>query len=179
MTLKTHRLAIAMILTAMTIVAGGVTAAGTASASVAAPQASTSCSTDSIMNVQSELYLTGGVKSGAYYVLENGFQAYDFCPEYEATNDGTTYYYYQDSSGLCMTANLKAGDVDEETCGLHPASQEWHYYFDSTAKDGTLENSYTGECLWAEGQPPKADSLITEGGCTRNQNNTMQEVPNG
>jgi len=174
MSIKTRCLVIAMMLTATAGMAS-VAAAGTASASATAPQAS--CSTVEIMNPVADEWWTGGEAAYAYYVLEAASSAYAFCPEYQVTNGGVAYYYYQDSIGLCMTADLKHNDVDEETCGAHPASQEWHYYYDSVAKDGTLENYYTGDCAWAEGQPPAAGSVITEGGCTRNQNNTFIEEP--
>lgn len=174
-----RKFVIATMLAAMTGMAG-LTAAGTASASTAQPQASSfpSCSeytppTFTIENVAAEYRVDTNEPASAQYQLDDFTPAMYFCPQDETTNGGVSYYYYHDSYGDCMTANASNDEAYQAPCGKYPASQEWHYYYNGTYKDGTLKNYYTGQCLWADGL--KVLDLVGIGGCTRNQNNVFQE----
>jgi hypothetical protein len=172
-----------VIATMLTAIAGmtGLTCAGTASAATTQAQVSGFDCTDTIspslqiLNVAGDVYVSNGEPATTQYeawgVAKGSMW---FCPEDGTTNGGVTYYYYDDSYGSCMTANASNSEAYEAPCGEYPASQEWHYY-KGADESGTLENYYTSECLWFTGQPPKSLDYINVGGCTRNQNNTIEE----
>jgi hypothetical protein len=161
----------------------GVVAVGTASASALHPRYShaectetTKPSSFEIMNHQSEYYAIGNNVANAQYFTETNLNPEYFCPQDGNTISGTTYYNYYDNGGFCLTADASNGEAYEADCGHDLASQEWHYYYKGGAdKDGTLKNYGTGKCLWFSGNPNKIDDPIEVGGCTRNQNNTIQE----
>lgn len=173
-----RRFVIATMLTAMAGMAG-LTAAGTASASPAQPQVSfPHCSaftppTFTIVNVASEERVDTNEPVSTGYQLDNFTPYMSFCPVYNSAAGGISYYYYHDSYGDCMTADASTNKAYQAPCGKYPASQAWHYYLNATDKNGVLKNSYTGQCLWATGQPPKVDNIVGIGGCTRNQNNVF------
>jgi len=175
-----RRFVIATMLTAMAGLAG-LTAAGTASASPAAPQVSfPACSAVHppfypIMNVAAEQRMDTNEPVNTGYALDNFTPSMSFCNVYNTAVGGVSYYYYHDTYGDCMTANASTSKAYQAPCGKFPASQAWHYFFSATAKNGTLENYYTGQCLWATGQPPRFGNIVGIGGCTRNQNNVFIE----
>jgi hypothetical protein len=128
-----------------------------------------------ILNRGGEVYAATNEPVSTQYAATSGQgnPPYFFCPSDETTNGGVEYYYYVDTYGDCMTANASNDWAYQAPCGEYPASQEWHYNYNGTSKDGTIENYYTSECLWFTGQPPKANDVINIGGCRRNQNNTV------
>jgi len=186
-----RKFAVAMMLTAMTGVAG-LTAAGPA----ARAHAASSCT-------------AGKYDAGSFQLhLEwNGFYAIAPLPSLHATtfiNDvnnrptyfcsedgytepnGITYYYYNDSNSKCLTVNANAypAPTYEAPCGAYPASQQWHWNYDGTKQDGTLQNYGTGECMWFTGFDAstgheKALQPINVGGCTRNENTILIQETNG
>jgi hypothetical protein len=182
MRINPRKFVIATMLTAMAGMTG-LTAAGTASASTAQPQVSgfrctnTDDPSFSIMNIKSEDYLQGYGGAGDQYLLEPSEQGvvFYFCPEDGTTIGGVSYYYYDDSDALCLTANINTNAAYEANCGEYPASQEWHYYLGAD-KEGTLENYYTSACIWFTGQPPEPTDPVNIGGCTRNQNTLLREI---
>jgi hypothetical protein len=175
-----RRFVIATMLIAMAGMAG-LTTAGTASAAPAQPQVSfPHCSTVTpptfyLVNVASEYRVDTNEPVSSGYQLDAFTPAMSFCPVYNTAVGGVSYYYYHDSYGDCMTANASTSKAYQAPCGKYPAAQAWHYYFSSTYKNGTLKNYYTGQCLWATGQPPKFGNIVGIGGCTRNQNNVFIE----
>lgn len=180
---KPRRFVIAMTLAAMAGIMG-VTSAGAASASPAHPAlGGLQCSVYTqpsfmIRNLATSVYATAnGVLNNTYRATTSA-GAMSFCPQGETTNGGVDYYYYDDGNGFCLTANANNDETYEGKCGQYPGSQEWHYYFNGTTKYGTLENYYTGECLWFTGQPPAISDGIHIGGCTPNENTEIKEEGN-
>ena len=178
---------IATMLTAMTGIAG-LTTAGAASASTfqarISPCTQFSSNSFQILNVKSEYFADAPDVAVSPTTFFNDVDSVDptyFCPEDGISVGGTTYYYYYDQHSKCLTVNANASPqyTYEATCGQYPASQRWHYNYNSTYKDGTFKNDDTAECLWFTGFGPNGESDINPinvGGCTRNQNNTIREV---
>jgi hypothetical protein len=187
MRLKPRKFVIATMLTAMACIAG-LAIAGAASAATLQAQISacTQFSSNSflILNVKSGYYADAPDTAVDPTTFFNDVDSVDptyFCPEDGTSVGGTTYYYYYDQHSKCLTVNANANPqyTYQATCGEYPASQRWHYNYNSTYKDGTFKNDDTGECLWFTGFGSNGESDINPinvGGCTRNQNNTIREV---
>jgi hypothetical protein len=183
-----RKFAVAMMLTAMAGVAG-LTAAGTA----VPAQAASSCSAGDgikgsfqIENNESGYYAikpsgSGGVsKTDTFFNDNNSVDPTYFCAEDGVSKSGSEYYYYDDNSSKCLTVdtNVSPESTYEATCGEYPASQDWHWDYDSAEKDGMLKNLSTGACLWFTGFNESTGTEsdinpINVGGCTRNENTTI------
>lgn len=191
MRLRPRTFVAAAMLTAMAGMTG-ITSAGTASASTASAIASTersaaqpdsaavTCVTGAsavwIQNIGSGTgtYVGPPGIGGQYDQVTTSAGASLFCPAYEATFGGVKYYFYINyNTGKCLTANANTEALYEATCGLYPASQDWHYY--ELSKGNTLENYYTSSCVWFL-KPFDAGDLINIGGCTVNENNDIEQV---
>jgi hypothetical protein len=178
---------IAAMLAAMAGIAG-LTTAGAAGAATFQPQISAcrepSSNSFQLLNVKSTYYADAPDVAVDPTTFFNDVDSVDptyFCPEDGTSVGGTEYYYYYDQHSKCLTVNASANPqyTYEATCGEYPASQRWHYNYNSTDKDGTFKNEDTGKCMWFTGFGSKGESDINPidvGGCTRNQNNTVREI---
>jgi hypothetical protein len=179
MRLKPRKFAIAATLTAIAAMAGMASLPAAATASTPAISGF-DCSPSyrpsfQMINHTSELWILSNGEANTQYFLETdtGPTGADyFCPDWGVTHSGTTYHYYDDNYGLCLTvsANTSPQYTYEETCGRYPASQEWVFLPRGAGGNGILENYDTSECLWAAGQPPVLDSAINVGACNLNEN---------